>query len=110
MWFLWFLFINNSDIPESYLYHDEIHLNKAGFFWFIENFVSCFQKSFWHGENVCIERNLQIANSGTMATSALFVTNPSRIHAGDTQDVNVNINDGDILYNVTVTGFEPTTT
>ena len=44
--FYGFSFIDNSNMTENYLNHDEIHLNKVGSFSVGQNFVSHFNKSF----------------------------------------------------------------
>ena len=90
-----FLFIKNSNITENYLHHDEIHLTKVGSFLLGQNFVSHFNKSFWHHENVSIKSNLQIVNSG----NCLLPRNRDHVGVSDTKDI-VFINDENILYNL----------
>ena len=77
--FYGFSLIGSSNITENYLHHDEIHLNKVGSLLLVQNFVSHFNKSFWHDENISIESNLQIANSGN-----LFASNPNHVDVSDT--------------------------
>ena len=74
------------------MHHDEIHLNKVGSLLLDQNFVSHFNKCFWHDENVSIESNSQIVNSGNLST-----TNPNHVDIGNTQDI-VFINGEIILY------------
>ena len=83
------------NITENFLHHGEIHLSKAGSFLLGQNFVSHFNESFWHDENVSIESNLQILNPRNFSAS-----NPNHIDVSDTQDINVFINDESILYNL----------
>ena len=80
--FYGFSFIDNSNITENYLHHDEIHLNKVGTFLLGQNFVGHFHRSFWYDENVSIEINLQIVNSGNLSAS-----NPSHLDFSDIQDI-----------------------
>ena len=77
------------------MHHDEIHLNKVGLFLLSQNFVSHFKKSFSHDENVSIESNSQIVNSGNLST-----TNPNHVDVSDAQVINIFINDENILYNL----------
>ena len=44
--FYGFPFIDNSNITENHLHHDEIHLNKTGLFLLGQNFVSHLNRSF----------------------------------------------------------------
>ena len=70
------------------MHHDEIHLNKVGSFLLGQNFVSHFNRSFWHDENISVKSNLQIVNLGNLSAS-----NPNHVDVSDTQDINVFIND-----------------
>ena len=85
--------IYNSNITENYLHHDEIHLNKVGSFLLGQNFVSHFNRSFWHDENVSIESNLQIVNSGNLSAS-----NSNHVDVSDIQDINGFITDENTVY------------
>ena len=74
--FYGFLFVDNSNITENYLHHDEAHLSIVGSFSLGQSF-SHFNKSFRYDETFCIGSNLQIVNSGTPQTQIIpmFVTN-----------------------------------
>ena len=54
-----------------------------------------FNKFFWHDENVSIENNSQIVNSGNWSAS-----NPNHVDVSDTQYTSVFINDENILFNL----------
>ena len=80
---------------ENYLNHYSIHLNKIDLFLFGQNVVSDVSKYFWHDENVSIESNLQIVNSGSLSASK-----PNHVYVSDTQDINDFSNDEIILCNL----------
>ena len=86
--FYGFSFINNSNINENFLHHDELHLNKVGSFVLGQNFVKHFNENLRHDEIIDLENHSLIVNSETLNPSVVLPTNQVD-NACITEDINV---------------------